>query len=151
VPGLEEPNVEADQAHIDAMLNDVPAYHRFHPIAGALRERPTEFDIPNRIARATFEIGTEFTNFTGSVQGGIVASMLDEAMGLAAGAYIPSEMSFGATLETKITFLARAAPGQLLGEGRVLKVSKNIVFLSGQLFGADGRLCAVSSSTATIR
>jgi uncharacterized protein (TIGR00369 family) len=95
-----------------------------------------------------FEAGQQFTNPLGHVQGGFLAAMLDDTLGPALVATLaPNE--FAPTLELKVSFLRPAAPGRLVGRGRVVHRGGTIGFLAGDLF--DGTGAHVASATATVR
>lgn len=96
---------------------------------------------------ATFEAKREFTNPAGQIQGGFLMAMLDETMSVA-GVVASNMTAFIPTLEMKTSFLRPALPGQLRCVGRVAKWGKQIAFLEGELYDAEGRLLAKASSTA---
>ena len=96
-----------------------------------------------------FHAGDAFLNPRGTVQGGFLAAMLDDTMGPALvskndGACIP------ATIDMNVTFVRAAKPGRLVGKGRVVSQGRNIAFLEGELFDAEGNLLARATSTARI-
>jgi uncharacterized protein (TIGR00369 family) len=91
----------------------------------------------------------EWYNPQGSVQGGFIAAMLDDAMGPAAFSVLePGE--FAPTLELKVTFLRPVFAGRLTAEGRVLHQTKRTVFLEGTLFTPDGAAAATATATVLI-
>ena len=96
-----------------------------------------------------FEASEAFLNPAGFVQGGILATMLDEVMSPVVGALL-RERVFTQTLEMKVSYLNPARQGTILGEGRILKRGNKIAFLEGRLFDPDRNLIAVGSATARI-
>lgn len=94
-----------------------------------------------------FEATEAFLNPAGVVQGGILASMLDEAMGPVAAAVSGGEI-FAQTLEMKVTYLRPGRVGPILGQGRIVQGGRDILFLEGRLTDAEGRLIATASATA---
>ena len=81
------------------------------------------------------------------VQGGYLCAMLDECMSVAC--MVASGMTHVApTAEMKTTFFRPAAPGTLIGVGRVVKWGRTIAFTEGELYDADGRLLAKATGTA---
>ena len=83
-----------------------------------------------------------------SVQGGLVAGFLDEAMGWA---YTCSTGGRQSPLMLDVTFsLLKPVPqGPLSATGRVVKSGRRVVFLEAELFSEDGEtLLARSTSTA---
>ncbi|MCW2762254.1 MAG: phenylacetic acid degradation-related protein [Marmoricola sp.] len=96
-----------------------------------------------------FTVGEEFTNPVGNVQGGIIAAMLDDTLGPAMVASLPSG-DFAPTLELKVSFLRPAKPGGFVGRGRVLHRGGTVAFLAGELHDEEGVLLATASSTVRI-
>jgi uncharacterized protein (TIGR00369 family) len=91
----------------------------------------------------------EFLNPVGSIQGGILAAMLDDTLGPAAAALLGGE-AFAQTLELKTSFLRPARPGKLYGDGRVVHRGRDIVFLEGSLSTAEGTVVATATATARV-
>jgi uncharacterized protein (TIGR00369 family) len=89
----------------------------------------------------------EFCNPAGQIQGGFLMAMLDETMSVSA--VVASNMTaFVPTLEMKTSFLRPALPGPIKVIGRVAKWGRQICFLEGELYDAEGRLLAKATSTA---
>ena len=105
-----------------------------------------------RVDQAAMEIEVtcegrpEFANPTGQIQGGFLMAMLDETMSVA-GVVASGMTAFVPTLEMKTSFLRPAMPGPLRCIGRVAKWGKQIAFLEGELYDAEGRLVAKATST----
>jgi uncharacterized protein (TIGR00369 family) len=100
--------------------------------------------------RVEYDVGPQFTNPGGSVQGGIVTALLDDAAAFAVIAmsgrpvYVP-------TLELKTSFFAAAMPGLLYAEARVIKLGRTIAFVEADLTDASGKLLARMSTTTAPR
>jgi len=120
------------------------------PSSRLLGCRPLEADPERGFARSAFDIGMEFCNPTGAVQGGFVAAMLDDTMAIGGltkiggGHFLP-------TLEMKLNYTRPSPPGELFAEGWLVHAGKSIAFLEGRLLNPDGELCATSTATALIR
>lgn len=81
------------------------------------------------------------------VQGGYLCAMLDEVMSVAC--MVASGMTHVApTAEMKTTFFRPALPGKLKGIGKVVRWGSRIAFTEGELYDAEGRLCAKATGTA---
>jgi uncharacterized protein (TIGR00369 family) len=84
------------------------------------------------------------------VQGGIVATMLDDASAFAAivksglPIYVP-------TLEFKTSFFAPAMTGLLYAEARCLRLGKTVAFMEADLFDGDRKHLARMSVTGVPR
>ena len=117
------------------------------PSARLLGWRFVSLDPEAGVLRCAFEATEAFLNPAGVVQGGILASMLDEAMGPVTAAVSGGEI-FAQTLEMKISYLRAARPGPIFGEGRIVQRGREILFLEGRLTDADGRILAQATATA---
>lgn len=105
------------------------------------------FDRGSETVTMRFTAPDCFVSPRGSVQGGLVAGFLDEAMGWAHmlatdGAQAPLN------LDISLTLLRPVPPGPLLGKGRVVRRGKRVIFLEGELFDEAGQILARSTSTA---
>lgn len=94
-----------------------------------------------------FEARPEFCNPAGTVQGGFLAAMLDDAMGPAVVIASGGEV-YPATIEMKVSFLAPAAPGRIIAEARILQRGRTIGFLEASLRNPEGRLIATATASA---
>jgi acyl-coenzyme A thioesterase PaaI-like protein len=59
-------------------------------------------------------------------------------------------MLLGST-DLHVQFPRPARPGRLLGRGRVVRRSRDVGFLAGELLDADGTVVAVATVTVQIR
>ncbi len=82
----------------------------------------------------------------GTAHGGVVAGLLDAAMGLAILARLPAGQGC-ATVEMKLNFTAPVLPGDLVGVGRVLHQGRRLVVASAEARGPDGRMTACAQGT----
>lgn len=94
-----------------------------------------------------FHPDARMLNPRGTVQGGIVAAMLDDTMSSAlvsmtGGTIMPS------SVDLTVSFLRPAHPGRVIGKGRVVKLGKSIAFLEAELFDEAGTLLARATSSA---
>jgi uncharacterized protein (TIGR00369 family) len=86
-----------------------------------------------------------FRNHFGDIQGGFGVAMIDLLVSIAAYAKTGQWMP---TVEIKSSFVAPAKLGVCVGEGRVVKAGRNLVFMEARLWGADGRLAIHAMATA---
>jgi uncharacterized protein (TIGR00369 family) len=101
------------------------------------------------VLHCAFVAKEAFLNPAGYVQGGLLAAMLDEAMGPVVAA-TTREAVLAQTLEMKTSYLRGARPGTILGEGRVLHRGREVVFLEGRLLDPDGNIIAAATATARL-
>lgn len=97
-----------------------------------------------------FNAREAFVNPAGVIQGGFLAAMLDETMGLALVAGL-NPGDFAPTTDLHVQFLRPARPGRLTGRGHVVRRGKDVGFLAGELVNTDGAVVAVATATAQIR
>ena len=93
-----------------------------------------------------FHAGHEFTTPLGDVLGGFLAAMLYDTVGPAVLSTL-GDREFIKTLDLSSYFLRPASPGRLIGRGRILKRTDEIVVVEASL--ADER-ATVATATATI-
>jgi uncharacterized protein (TIGR00369 family) len=95
--------------------------------------------------RVEFAPQPAFRNHFGDIQGGFGVAMVDLLVSIAAYAKTGQWMP---TIEIKSSFVAPAKLGACVGEGRVVKAGRNLVFMEARLWGADGRLAIHAMATA---
>ncbi|QKV20170.1 PaaI family thioesterase [Oricola thermophila] len=83
----------------------------------------------------------------GTVQGGFIAAMLDEAMGpallsMTKGAFAAS------TLDLTVSYIRPVSPGRVIAKGRVIRHGRSVAYLEAELYEPGGRLLARATSTA---
>lgn len=109
--------------------------------------RLLEVDQAAATIRVAFDPQPEFANPIGNVQGGILASMLDETMGpVSLTRLAPNE--FAPTVEFKVGFVRAVPRGRVVGTARVVSAGRSLLFLQGELHDEQGRLVATASATA---
>ncbi|MHA6334090.1 PaaI family thioesterase [Qipengyuania sp. CAU 1752] len=105
------------------------------------------FDAEREEITLRFNAPASFITPRGSVQGGLVAGFLDEVMGWAH-VWATDHADAPLNLEINMTLLRPVPAGPLVGKGRVVRRGRRVIFLEGELFGADGTTLARSTSTA---
>jgi uncharacterized protein (TIGR00369 family) len=119
------------------------------PAARLLGREALERDAQARTAVVRFQASPDFRNRRGTIQGGILAAMLDSVFGTTLASSLQRGESI-VTLEMKISFIRPAVPGTIIGNGRVVERGRSIAFLEGELRDADGALLATGTSTFRI-
>jgi uncharacterized protein (TIGR00369 family) len=119
------------------------------PAAELLGWQLEELNAETGTARVRYEARADFTNPLGNIQGGILAAMLDDAMGPALVATLEPGQ-FAPTLEMKVSYLAPAKVGPLWAHGRVLKRGRSNAFVEGEIVDADGKVLARATATVLI-
>ena len=84
------------------------------------------------------------------VHGGMVATLLDTAMGGACCSTLGANESF-LTADLRVEFMRSARPGTLRAEGKVVQRNRRVAFCAAELYDAEGTLLAASRCTQIIR
>lgn len=137
------PIAEQTTVHDEGFTHDPP------PAARLLGWRLEHFDPEAETLRCSFHAGEQFLNPAGVVQGGILAAMLDEAMGPLA-SFIQQKPIFSQTLEIKVSYLSPAQPGRIFGEAKFVKMGRNIGFMEGRLTSPEGEVLAIATTTTRL-
>lgn len=108
------------------------------------------WDPAKRVLQAGFTVRPEFCHSGGTVaQGGFITAWLDAAMAHAV-IHDTEQTQTVFSLEIKVTFYEKVAPGEGRVEGRVIKRGRRVVFLEGLLYNEAGQLAAQASSTGVL-
>jgi uncharacterized protein (TIGR00369 family) len=117
------------------------------PAARLLGRRVLTADRQRGAVELEFQATQEFVNRHGHVQGGMLAAMLDSAVGCAAVAALAGQSVV--TLTMNVTYLRPAAAGPMRASGRVVHRGKSIAFADAELRDHSGEV--VATATATLR
>jgi uncharacterized protein (TIGR00369 family) len=119
------------------------------PVAGLLGARPLACDPQCGRMKVAFTASPQFCNLLGTILGGMLTAMLDLAMAFAALSTL--EEGYAVPSLEVTTFIAPARPGDIVGEGTLIRRGRNIAFMEGRLTDLQGNLLAMASATAQIR
>lgn len=100
------------------------------------------------LVKVEFEPQPAFGNMFGNIQGGFAVAMLDLPISFAG---LLKHQQWLPTVEIKTSFLAPAKLGRCIGEGRIIRAGKTIVFAEGRLWGSDGKLAVHATATLSAR
>lgn len=104
------------------------------------------FDKETETITMNFTAPESFITPRGSVQGGLVAGFLDEAMGWAYTHSTGGQFS-PLMLDVNFSLLRPVRQGLLVATGRVVKAGKRVLFLAAELQEPDGTILARATST----
>ena len=90
-------------------------------------------------------------NPLGTVHGGMIATLLDSAMGCAVHTTLPPGVGF-TTLEIKVNYVKAVteATGKVFAEGRVVHSGRSSAVAEGKLLDERGALLALASTTCAV-
>ncbi len=99
----------------------------------------------------TLEPGEHLYNPIGSVHGGMLATVLDSALGCAVQSMLPAGVGY-TTVDLNVTYLRAATrdTGRLTCEGEVIHSGRKIATSRGQIVDEKGRRYATATTTCLI-
>lgn len=115
--------------------NPIPRISPFNGLLGIDVE-----DLESGACRLTLTPKEEHRNELGSVHGGLVTTLLDGAMGRAAGRLVGPD-GFCATTQLSVQFL-EPAEGELVAESKITRAGGRVAFVEAECRRADGLLVA---------
>jgi len=103
--------------------------------------------------RVTFAMtpGEAHLNPLGTVHGGLLATMLDSAMGCAVQSVLPAGSSY-TTLQLDVKYVRSPAlgRGRIVAEGTVVHAGRRTATAEGRVLDSGGRLCAHATTTCLV-
>ena len=102
-----------------------------------------EFDYAGDTLVVSFDLKDFMFNPQGGLHGGIIAFVMDIAMGH----LLKHRSGAGSTLEIKVQYLKPAKAGRLACTGRFLRHGRSVSFLRADLVDEDNELVAFATST----
>jgi uncharacterized protein (TIGR00369 family) len=101
-------------------------------------------DTETGFVRVEFAPQPAFENHFGNIQGGFAVSMIDVVISLAA---FVKTRQWIPTVEIKTSFVAPAKIAPCIGEGRVIRAGRSVIFVEGRLHNADDELAVHATAT----
>jgi uncharacterized protein (TIGR00369 family) len=116
----------------------------FHTAFGVSVERARAGEV-----HLAWEARPEHRNLQGLVHGGVLATLVDIAMGLAVRSVVgPSRRHV--TIDLSVQYLRAASPGRIEAVGTTLRVGSQIAFAEGSVIDASGRVLVRASGTYSV-
>lgn len=100
-------------------------------------------------ARIRLNLRPELMNSFEAAHGGVVMTLLDIAMAMAARSKDPEALG-AITVEMKSSFM-NAGKGTLIADGQCLHLGKSVAFCEARIHGEDGKLAAAGTGTFMLR
>jgi uncharacterized protein (TIGR00369 family) len=133
-----------------AAIDWITRVYSSNPIATLLGAKPLACDPELGRISIAFEAKPEFCNLLGTVQGGMLAAMLDLVMSFSALATMGGPGFVVPTIDMTTHFLAPARPGRIVGEGAVVKKGRTITFMEGRLRDGSGTLLTTATASGQL-
>lgn len=100
----------------------------------------------DEVGRCVLDIGAQHGNRHGALHGGIIACLLDNAMGYGASVSVSADgASKFLTVSMTTQFLASAKEGRVVASGWVTGGGRSVLFAQGELHDDTGRLLATAT------
>jgi uncharacterized protein (TIGR00369 family) len=135
--------MDDDHAIVEDLRRRIAA-SPFHAGFGISVEHASAGDV-----RLGWEARPDHRNLQGLVHGGILATLVDIAMGLAVRSVVgPTRRPV--TIDLDVHYLRPARPGRLEAIGTVVRVGTQVGFAEGSVTDATGRLLVRASGTYSV-
>lgn len=128
-------------------MPSVKSFYENHPVYRHLGIELEEAGPDGSTLR--LDLGKEVLNRHGVVHGGILALLVDCALGTALRASLRPHSRF-VTLELKVNYLEPADTGPVRAYGRVLRAGKRTAMCTVEIKTGDGRLAAYATGSLMI-
>jgi uncharacterized protein (TIGR00369 family) len=125
-------------------LKEVP------PAAVLLGREVISVDAKSGEVQLRFLADRQFANRHGTVQGGMLAAMLDSATGNAVMANLPSDRT-AVTTRLDTTFVKPAALGPLTATARIVRQDNLLIFAEAKLLDSSGQIVAHARAELLVR
>ena len=133
-----------------AALDWIRRTYETNPIATLLGADPLACDPGAGRITIAFEARPEFCNLLGSVQGGMLAAMLDMVMSFSVLCTMGGPGYVVPTIDMHTHFLSPAKPGRIVGDGAAVKKGRTIAFMEGRLRDGHGRLLTTATASGPL-
>ncbi|WP_246735060.1 PaaI family thioesterase [Bradyrhizobium sp. S69] len=120
------------------------------PAALLLGREIVSVDQQSGEVRLRFIARAEFANRHGTVQGGMLAAMLDSATGNAVMAKLPSHLT-AVTTRLDTQFLKPAALGAVIASARITHQDERTAQVSAELTDSEGKIVATARAELRVR
>ncbi|MEL6750961.1 MAG: PaaI family thioesterase [Pseudomonadota bacterium] len=120
------------------------------PSAAWMRMDVVAYRPQERSARLSFTPNADMCNFGGTVQGGFLAAMMDDAMGSLT--FFALGCRFApASIDLQTHFFAAVPLEPIEVEAQVIRAGKAVAFAEARLYRSDGELAARAAGSMKLR
>ena len=120
------------------------------PAAQLLGREIVSVDPHSGEVKLRFAAKREFANRHGTVQGGMLAAMLDSATGNAVMARLPSHLT-AVTTRLDTSFLKPAALGAMIATARLVRQDERSADVTAELTDSEGQIVATAKAELRVR
>lgn len=94
-------------------------------------------------------VKVDITQRRGSVHGGVLATLVDAAIGSAVRSLL-NEGEQSATVELKLNYIRPALGSKLIGKGKIINKGKNLVIGEAEILNDEGKIVTAGMATFII-
>ncbi len=120
------------------------------PSAAWMDMQPVEYWPEELRVRLSFTPNANMCNFGGTVQGGFLAAMMDDAMGSLTFFALGAKFA-PATIDLQTHFFSAVPLERIEVEAKVIRAGKAVVFAEARLYRSDGELSAQATCSMKLR
>lgn len=111
--------------------------------------RGTLLEVEEGLATISYKIRHEMTNPLGTIQGGVMAALIDDTMGLAF--YTLFEKNMFTTTNLNINYLYGAKEGEeVIVKAKVVRIGKKIANVESKVYNKDQEIICTSTSNLVV-
>ena len=107
---------------------------------GRIAESRPEF------VKMIFPFEPRWCNPRGSIQGGVMAVYIDEALGYAMLATFPDLKTVWTTTSLTLNYLRPITGGDITAIGKIIRIGGRTGYVEGEILNAEGKLCVKAVS-----
>ena len=106
-------------------------------------------NLENGLYKYELEFSKQCLNPFKTVQGGMIASAIDEITSISVNIFTKDEFLPSST-DIHITFHRPLFEGKIFGAAKIIKLGKQLVSIEGKLFSSSGKIAATGLHTAIL-
>ena len=106
-------------------------------------------NLENDLYKYELEFSKQCLNPFKTVQGGMIASAIDEITSISVNIFTKDEFLPSST-DIHITFHRPLFEGKIFGTAKIIKLGKQLVSIEGKLFSSSGKIAATGLHTAIL-
>lgn len=133
---------------VDWFMTGREEIYQMQPLSKMIGEEFIEIDKSTGRVKIKYVIDRLLCNYSGKVHGGIIALLLDEAIG--ASSFCVVGQLFRCTIEAKVNYFRPLRPGDIFVEAWMSHQAKTMLFMEAQLYDEAGSVFAKSSATISV-
>lgn len=108
-----------------------------------------EIDLKAGTTKVKFDAKPEFLNPMGTIQGGFIAAMLDDVIGMLCMVKMGGK-ALVSTIELNVQYLRPLREGAVTASAKIISAGKNIMFAEAELYDSRNKITARATSSLAL-